>query len=214
MAQLTGPLMSLKASGTIAKTLVYSRWKGIDYARTRVIPANPQSVSQTQTRTVFTFLQDLYKRMPSIAREPWIASAVGNPFTPTNQFLSKNVAPLREEIDLANLVFSPGALGGSPPTGIVTTPGSGQLSVAVSTPTPPTGWTLTAAQGMVVRDQDPHLAIVEAPHAIEDLTSTYTLVFTGLTSGEDYRIGVWLKWLTSTGNIAYSVAVNDLDTPT
>lgn len=205
--------MSLSASGTIAKTLTYGDWKGIQYARTRVIPANPQSTEQTKTRSVFSYLQDLYKFMPSIAREPWIAATTGIPMTPQNLLLSRNVGTLRDELDLILAVLSPGARGGIPPTSIVITPGSGTLSVAVTAPTGPAGWTLTAAQGVVVRDQDPHLAIVGRPVAVEDLTSAYVLLFSGLTSAEDYQVAVWLKWLTPSGQDAYSVALRDMDAP-
>jgi len=212
MAVVTGPLMSLTASGTIAKTITYGDWKGIKYARTRVIPANPQSTEQSKTREVFSYLNDLYKFFPAIAREPWIAAVSGIPMTAQNLIASKNISVLRDALDLNDLVLSPGARGGSPPTAIVTTPGSGSLSVAVSVPTPPTGWTLTGAQGVVVKDQDPHDVIAGQPVAVEDLTSTYTLVFSGLENTTDYQIGVWLKWLTTSQDTAYSVALRDVGT--
>jgi hypothetical protein len=213
MAVLTGPLMSLSASGTIAKTLTYGTWKGIQYARTRVIPANPQSSSQTQTRTVFTFLQDYYKFAPTIAREPWIAAVTGIPMTAQNLLISKNISAMRTQTDLDAMVLSPGAKGGTPPSAIISTPGSGTLTVAVTAPTLPAGWTITAAQGVVIKDQDPHLALASSPVAVEDTTSTYSLVFSGLTGGSIYQIGVWLKWLTPNGDAAYSVALRDQDTP-
>lgn len=214
MARVGGPLMSLTASGTIAQTLTYAAWKGIPYARTRVIPANPQSVEQTKTRTVFRFLNDYYKFAPGVAREPWEAAVKGLPMTAQNMVQSKNIFALRDALDLNDMILSPGAFGGIPPTSIVTTPGAGQLSVAVTPPSAPTGWTLTAAQGVVLRDQDPHDLNQAPPVGAEDLTSTYTLVFAGLTSGQDYQIGVWLKWLTTNQSIAYSVALRDIDAPT
>jgi hypothetical protein len=214
MAVVTGPLMSLTASGTIANTITYGDWKGIKYARTRVIPANPQSVEQTKTRTVFSYLNDLYKFFPGIAREPWLASVAGIPMTAQNMIASKNVSVLRDATDLTDLVLSPGARGGSPPTDIITTPGAGSLTVAVSVPTPPTGWTLTGAQGVVVQDQDPHEVIAGQPVAAEDLTSTYSLVFSGLDATTDYQIGVWLKWLTLSQDTAYSIALRDIATTT
>lgn len=213
MAKLSGPLMSLSASGTLARTLTYGNWKGIQYARTRVVPANPRSTSQTQTRTVFAFLQDYYKFSPTIAREPWIAAVTGIPMTPINMVLSKNTGVLREETDLDLMVLSPGARGGIPPSGIVITPGANQLSVAVTAPSIPSGWTITAAQGVVLKDQDPHLALASTPVAVEDLTSTYTLVFTGLTSSVPYQVGVWFKWMTPSGVSAYSIALRDQDSP-
>jgi hypothetical protein len=43
MAKVTGPLMSLDASGTVGKTATFSKWKGQNYVRLRVTPLNPQS---------------------------------------------------------------------------------------------------------------------------------------------------------------------------
>lgn len=213
MARLTGPLMSLTASGTIADTITYADWKGIQYARTRVVPANPQSVEQVKTRDVFRYLGDLYKYMPAIAREPWIESVVGIPMTPQNKILSSNVSRIRDETDLDLLVLSPGAHGGPPPSSITPTPGAGTMSVAVSVPSAPPGWTLTGAQGVMVLDQDPHDTLEETPTAVEDLTAAYTLAFTGLTGAAVYQLGVWLKWLTTSQQTAYSVALRDQVTP-
>lgn len=214
MAKITGPLMSLSASGTIADTLTFSSWKGIPYARTRVIPANPQSAEQTNTREVFRWLFSLYKFMPTIAREPWLAAAVGVALTPINMLLSKNIAPMRLAIDLGDFVASPGNAGGIPPAAAVVTPGSGSLSVAVTAPTAPAGWTITAAQGIALLDQDPHDVLAASPVAVEDLTSPYTLAFTGLTHGDLYQLGIWLKWLTPGGIAAYSTAINTSGTTT
>lgn len=54
MAKLIAPLFSFSARGQLAKTLVYSGWKGIDDVRSYVIPANPQTADQQQQRSYFT----------------------------------------------------------------------------------------------------------------------------------------------------------------
>lgn len=213
MARVNGALFSLNASGTIANTLTYGDWKGIPYVRTRVIPANPRSTEQTLTRAVFKFCNDYYKFAPGIAREPWIASVTGIPMTAQNKVGNQNISVLREATDLNLMILSPGARGGIPPASIAVTPGSGTLTVAVTAPSLPTGWTITAAQGVVLRDQDPHDPILESPVAVEDTTSTYSLLFSGLTASEIYQVGVWLKWLTANGDTAYSVALRDQGTP-
>lgn len=51
MAKVTGPLMSLDASGTVGKTTVFSKWKGRNYVRLRVTPMNPQTEDQATSRT-------------------------------------------------------------------------------------------------------------------------------------------------------------------
>lgn len=55
MPRLTGPLFSLDARQTLGKTIVYSAWKGLNYARMRVIPYNPKSDAQTAVRDTMTF---------------------------------------------------------------------------------------------------------------------------------------------------------------
>lgn len=54
MAKTTAPLMSLKASGTIADTLTFFDWKGVNAVRTRVVPANPRSNAQVAQRGLLT----------------------------------------------------------------------------------------------------------------------------------------------------------------
>ena len=46
MAKLYGPLFSLDARGKLGKALVYSIWKGLNYVRKYVIPANPNTAAQ------------------------------------------------------------------------------------------------------------------------------------------------------------------------
>lgn len=50
MAKVRGGLFSLGASGKLAKTLVYSKWKAEPYAREYVTPANPRTPAQVAQR--------------------------------------------------------------------------------------------------------------------------------------------------------------------
>jgi hypothetical protein len=52
MAKVTGPLMSMSASGKIADSIVFSIWKGTAYVRQWLKPANPQSVDQGDQRII------------------------------------------------------------------------------------------------------------------------------------------------------------------
>ena len=52
MAKVTGPLLSLDASGTIASTMTFSRWKGINYVRQRVIPTYSNTAEQLAVRDI------------------------------------------------------------------------------------------------------------------------------------------------------------------
>lgn len=52
MAKVTGPLLSLDASGSVAGTMTFSKWKGINYLRQRVIPSNPRTAGQLAVRSI------------------------------------------------------------------------------------------------------------------------------------------------------------------
>jgi hypothetical protein len=52
MAKVTGPLMSISASGKLANSLVFFGWKGLNVVRQWLIPANPMSASQGNFRTM------------------------------------------------------------------------------------------------------------------------------------------------------------------
>jgi len=208
MAKNVAPLLSFGASGQIGKTLVFSKWKGTSYTRQLVTPNNPQTTEQTITRNAFSWLQRVYKTAPALATAPWTAYAAGKPLTDRNAFTKFNLPNIRGESDLAGFTFSPGALGGLPPTAVVVTPGDDQLSTAVTAPSVlPAGWTIQAAIVAAVRDQDPDDGILYTVSAGEDTTAAYAVVLTSLASAALYRVGAWLRYLRDDGLIAYSPAV-------
>lgn len=214
MPKTTAPLLSFDARGQIAKTQVYSSWRGRSYVRRYVIPSNPQSAEQTVTRNAFSFLQAVYKLAPPLATAPWETYIKGKPLTARNAFTKFNLPVLRGEADLANVVFSPGALGGLPPISVVVTPGADQLVVTMSAPSPvPTGWTVQAAVAAAISDQDPDTGTLTTVVAGEDLTAAYSIALTGLDEVL-HRVGAWLRWVRSDGLIAYSPSIISSGTPT
>lgn len=52
MAKVTGPLMSMSASGKLADTIVYFAWKGIHVVREWLKPANPKTADQGDQRLI------------------------------------------------------------------------------------------------------------------------------------------------------------------
>ena len=214
MAKTTAPLLSFGASGQIAKTMVYSKWKGRAYTRRHVTPNNPQTSEQSLTRDVFTFLQNVYKYLPTLGTDPWDAYATGKVMTPRNAFSKANISALRSETDLDMLTLSLGALGGPPAASVTPTPGSGTLSLAITAPSSlPAGWTIYSAIGIAIKDQDPHIPSSFITQAGEDLTSAYVVALSGLAAGStQYR--VWLKWTRPDGSFAYSPDIGGQSTVT
>ena len=212
MAKITSPLLSLGGSGTIGKAVTFSKWKGRPYARQRVVPANPNTTAQQQTRGVFKNGQLLYKQSPAIAREPWQRFVAGQAQTEWNAFTGRFISDLRGDSDLADMTFSPGAKGGLPPVGVVLTPTNSQITVAFTNPAAPTGWTLTATQAALVTDANPESMTVFDWVAGEDAATQSDVVLTGLTASTQYAVGAWLKWTKPDGSLAYGASITNLST--
>jgi len=214
MPKTTAPLLSFDARGQIAKTQVYSSWKGRSYVRRYTIPSNPQSTEQTITRNAFSFIQAVYKLAPPLFTAGWEAYIKGKVLTSRNAFTKFNLPVLRGEADLANFIFSPGSLGGLPPASLVVTPGNNLLTCDVTVPSVvPTGWTVQGAVVACIEDQDPDTGALYTITAGEDLTSAYQVILSGLNETL-YRVGAWLRWVRSDGLIAFSPDIQGSGTPT
>jgi hypothetical protein len=211
MAKVSAPLLSFGASGQIAKTMVASKWKGIKYMRQHVIPANPNTVAQQAARGLFAELREMWKLAPAVLAAPWDAFALGRPLTGMNKFVGENMRVLNGEADFNNMIFSPGAKGGTPPMTFAATTGagSGEVDATFTTPTPPTGWTLAGIAAAAFNDQVPG-GIFTGP-LVADFEAAPTLVvtLTGLGAAEACQVGGWLVWTKPDGSTAYSVGLTD-----
>lgn len=213
MAGTTAPLLSFGASGQVAKTQVYSTWRGVPYVRRYVIPGNPQSANQTKTRSVFSFMSNMWKNAPALLQDPWTLYSTGQPFYNRNAFIGKNVKSLRAGTDMTAWIASPGAKGGVSPLSVTATGGSGEVTVTFTNPTPPTGWTIAAAVAAATKSGDPHTATTYNVVAGEDSSTFDSVALTGLSAGS-YEIAAWLKWTKPDGTTAYSVSINRTATAT
>ena len=214
MSRITAPLLSFGASGAIAKTQVYSTWKGRPYARRYAIPSNPNTAAQQETRNTFRWLNAVYKYMPAGAVGAWDLYAQNNRFTPINGFVKQNLANLREETDLTNFLFSPAANGGIPAASIAVAPASTQLTVTLGAPSLPSGWSIVKAISCIIRQQDPQSGTLYVVQSQEDASAPYSgMVFTGLVNGQVYIVGGWFEYMKPDGTSAYGVALMDDGTP-
>lgn len=209
MAKTTGPLLSFGASGTIAKTAVFSKWKGIPYVRQHVVPSNPNTSAQQLTRNVFKFLSDMWKGAPTLLRTPWDRFATGQPLTGRNAWIGKNTAALRSEILMTDVIGSPGAKGGLAAASMTATDGTGQvISVAYVMPATPTGWTLTAGVGVSFVNDDPQSNTdVTIVAVTDDGASSPMSINVG--AADDYTVAFWPVWTKPDGSLAYGPGIND-----
>ena len=95
MARLTGPLLSLDARKTFGNTIVFSAWKGVNYARLRVDPYNPKSAYQVSVRETLTwgilyFTKGAY--VAAAQKTWWNTYAEGTNMSGINRFMKFFVA--------------------------------------------------------------------------------------------------------------------------
>lgn len=207
MAKTRAPLLSFGASGQIGKTQVYSSWRGVPYARELVKPANPQTAGQTKTRNVFADLNALWKLAPSLAQAPWTANASGRPYTNRNKILSVNIPLLRTASDWSDFVGSPGAKGGPAAGGITASASSSTVTVVLTEPDLPTGWTITKGIAWLVPDVDPQSQTSFVSYADSVSASPYSIALDSVPDG-DYIATGWFEFAASSTVTAYGPSIS------
>ncbi len=100
MAKVTSPLFSFDARGQVGKAIVFSYWKGINYVRQFVIPANPQSADQVAVRDLITDASVAWKlgstvgavNINSAYKLAYTTAAAGNAYSGFNLYIKDCVA--------------------------------------------------------------------------------------------------------------------------
>lgn len=211
MAKLTAPLLSMGAQGQIGDSIVFSKWKGIPYARQKVIPANPRTVAQQSNRTTFALLREMYKLAPATLREPWSAFASGRKFTGMNAFVGENLRVVKGDPDLSDFLGSPGARGGLPPAtvAVVAGAGAGEVDVTVTPPDQlPVGWAVEEVAAAAFENQDPS-GIFSAPLvAAVEPNPANPITLGGFDSAITVLAVGWVVYTKPDGSKAYSVSLS------
>lgn len=213
MARTVAPLLSFSAGGQIAKTQVYSVWKGRPYVRRYVVPSNPNSAAQQETRGAFKWLMNVWKFFPASAAEAWKAYADSLQITDRNAFAKANVSPLRSASDLTDFTLSPSARSGIIAADMNLTVGAGQVTVDLVEPSLPEGWAVVSAYAAAIRQQDPQTGAFYDVVAGSDASTPYSIVLTGLTSGQAYVVGGWFKFAKPDGSFAFGRSLQAVATP-
>jgi len=213
MAKVNGPLLSFGAKGQIGNAAVFANWRGIDYARQYVKPANPRTAAQQANRALFAFLREMYKRAPAVVRAPWDAFALGRPFTGVNKYVGENVRILGPEASMLNMIHSPGAAGGLPLVGMAAAAGAapGEVDVTVQVNDElPADWTLTGVAATAVVEQDPHGIFFGAYPAQQIADPAATITLSGFEPGQDIVAYAWAIYEKPNGTKAYSASISQL----
>lgn len=89
MAKVSGPLMSISASGTIGKSLTFGKWKGRPWVREWFIPENPQTPKQLNVRKALTLTIALWQTQTAEAKAVWDTYAEPFNMAGVNKFVSR-----------------------------------------------------------------------------------------------------------------------------
>lgn len=215
MKVIYAPLVS-SASGRFGG-LVASSWKGISLVRRFAPPANPNTSAQQEVRMIFATLTKAYVTMTAQLRAAWEGFASGKAFIGRNHWIGLNVALLEDEVALTDLAGTPGDASTLGAVSMTVTPGANQLTVAITEPALPTGWTIAKAVAVCVLDGDWSTLTSYADlkwTETEDATSPYECVLAGLTASVLYAVRAFLVWTDPNGDTRYSVSLADTGTPT
>ncbi len=87
MASTKAPLFGLDASGTIAKSIVFSKWRGRTYVRRHAVPSNPKSDLQVGMRAVFAFISSNWGSLSQAQKDAWNALAAIDNITQLNAMM-------------------------------------------------------------------------------------------------------------------------------
>jgi hypothetical protein len=209
MAKLKGPLLSMRASGSIGKTNVYSSWRGIPYARMHVVPQNPNTAGQTLTRTCFSWLNDVFRHLGVIALAPWESYATGRAFTARNGFIKQNLPVLRNEADITNYIGGPGSLGGPAIAALVTGAGAiaKDVTATITVGALPSGWALLALNAFAIIDQLPDGPLVPDMQEDNNAGPSGTIITMNMGQANQlYRVCGWATYTRPDGTVAFSPA--------
>lgn len=109
MAKLRSGILG-KASGAIAN-VVTSSWKGINYARERVIPANPKSLSQTRVRGTLSAIVLIGRAVKTLfINTYWETLVKGTANSGWAKFVGVNQKAIQKLEDFQNLKLATGNL--------------------------------------------------------------------------------------------------------
>ena len=131
MVKVSGPMMSMDASGKLGDAVVFSKWKGRNYVRQLVKPANPKSGLQTGMRAMFAYLSQQWVNTTAPDQASWDALAAQIVASPFNAYMRQNQRFWRDfTAPSKNVAHAEGDLVGTVETNTAT---GGVRSITIST---------------------------------------------------------------------------------
>ena len=124
--------MSVDASGTVAKTITFRKWKGRNYVARWAKPSNPKAVKQVAVRSMLRFLSQDWVAVPGVDQATWEEAAASKKISPFNEFISYGMMRFRNGLFPSEAY--PAAVASTAPSAptLVATGGTRQVSLAIT----------------------------------------------------------------------------------
>lgn len=84
MAKVKTPLLSFSASGSVADSITFSSWKGINVVKRHFTPSNPQTVLQENVRKAMALSIAKYQELPQAQKDAYDVGAEGQKYSGAN----------------------------------------------------------------------------------------------------------------------------------
>ncbi len=184
MVKLNGPMFSIDASGKLADAIVFSKWKGRNYARALVTPSNPQSAGQTGMRMMLRFLSQDWTNLAAGQQNSWNTPADAAVVSTFNAFVGTNLRNWRNF--LAPSIAYPIDRTGTPIQVIneTATAGTRQITVSADLASVTLNWGLMIFRGTATPLTTAWTNCVQVIRA--DTVDTHTWIDTPLAAGTYY----------------------------
>lgn len=140
MVKVNAPMLSLDASGKLGGAVVFSKWKGRNYVRALVTPANPKSGPQVGVRSMLTFLSQIWDGLSAGNKSSWLEAATRNAISTFNAFVGYNMSRWRD-FNTPTMEYPPALLStaADPATGVAT-PDIRSITLAITHGTAVPDW--------------------------------------------------------------------------
>lgn len=187
MARIKFSPLVTDASGSVGDT-VFSKWKGRNYIRTRVDPANPQTVNQQNVRDALTEAVAIWQELSTDLKGAFDDGSSGMKISGYNDFVSRNRSHIQAEDGLYGPRHNPELAAGNPllPTDVSASTGASTGEIDIS-------WTDPGAEagdyvGVLVYEPAIDSLVEETLDAALVSSTSYTI--TGVTGGNTAIIAV------------------------
>lgn len=181
--KVTGPMMSIDASGTFAKTLVASKWKGRNYMRAHAIPSNPKSAGQTAFRAMFKFLGGQWQYIAAGDRATWDTMAANKAISPFNAYMGTQQKRWRNYMGPSQRSPADATLTPANITAFTATAGVRQITVDVTLAAVAENWGLILWRTVGAAPTNIQTEVIAV---IQATTTPVQYVDLGLTPGVNY----------------------------